>query len=102
MNPIPFSNKTQTSLTRENDPLATGCSAETKRALQLISGEMQKYFMALTNLVETLPSEPERAGCLKSALEEQLTHLNEKLSLMGTILETDSSEILRYVRKCRP
>ena len=100
MNPVPFSNKTQTSLTHENEPLTHGCSAETKRALQLLSGDMQKYFVALSALVETMETggNPE-AAALKPALEEQLNLLNEKLSLIGTILETDSSEILRYVKK---
>src|SRR5262249_261385 len=98
MTPASLSHKA-TPLARENNTrMANGCTPESKRAMQLLSGETQKYFAALMMLVENMDAEGNTARALKPMLEEQLIRLNEKLALIATILETDSSEILRYVK----
>jgi hypothetical protein len=84
---------------REKEPARRGCSPESRQAVQRLSGETQKYFIALWSLMDRLDDSGTTARALKPILAEQILALNERLALITTILETDSSEILRYVRK---
>jgi hypothetical protein len=75
---------------------------EIKNALQVLSGEVQQSFAELTLLVDSLETAravPDKLLPLQMKLKDELAHLSEGLSLVGTILETESNEILHYVKK---
>jgi hypothetical protein len=82
-------------------PSRAGCSPETRRALRTLSHESQKYFTALWVMLDNMDRDKTASQTLKPVLETQLLRLNEKLALIATLVETDSSEILRYVGKKR-
>jgi hypothetical protein len=77
----------------------TGCSPETRRAILTLSQESQKYFSALWNMLERIDASGSTSQAFKPVLASQLLRLNEQLALIATLVETDSSEILRYVGK---
>jgi hypothetical protein len=73
-----------------------------KHAVSVLSKDMQSSLGRLTSTVERMDREDARnIALLKQDLQEQLGRLNEGMSLLGTMLETNSSEILKYVKKRR-
>ena len=77
-------------------------SRELKHALGVLSKDMQGSLGVLITTVENMDrgAEPDIVQ-LKQDLKEQIGRLNEGMSLLGTMLETNSSEILKYVKKRR-
>jgi hypothetical protein len=74
-----------------------------KHALSVLSKDMQGSLGRLTTTIEDMDREGSTPDVvqLKQDLKEQISRLNEGMSLLGTMLETNSSEILKYVRKRR-
>ncbi|MBI3420252.1 MAG: hypothetical protein HY053_08985 [Proteobacteria bacterium] len=72
-----------------------------RRELHALSEEMQGLLATLSSLVEQIEPYAGPAAILlaKKKLKGQVARLRDATSLMGTILETNSSEILRYVKK---
>ena len=74
-----------------------------KHALSVLSRDMQGSLGKLTTTIEDMDRDGTTPDVvqLKQDLKEQINLLNEGMSLLGTMLETNSSEILKYVRKRR-
>lgn len=67
---------------------------DTQRSTGLLSGDVQKSLKTLNHLLDSYDEHPEN---FRNALRTQLSSLTLQISLLATILETNSNDILNYI-----
>lgn len=71
------------------------------RSLRLISDDIQTCMKALHHAVDANNASVSRPSHLSDSLGSVVTSLNSNITLLATMLETNSNEILQYVKKKR-
>lgn len=75
-------------------------ASDVSRSLQLLSGNIQQSVKSLQEVIET--HDPQECTDYHEAIRENFSALKNQISLLATMLEMNSSDILGYIEPPLP